>query len=102
GIHIARENKIGPGLVIHNFSGILVLAKQIGHSCTLTHGVSIMNARGVGRATIGNNVYFGAGCKVVGAVTIGDNVVVSPNSLVVTDVPSGSTVLGGPGPGFFP
>jgi serine O-acetyltransferase len=96
GIHIARENKIGPGLVIHNFCGILVLAKQIGHSCTMNQGVSIMNVRGVGRATIGNNVYFGAGCKVVGNVTIGDNVVVSANSLVVSDVPSGATVLGVP------
>src|SRR5450432_983721 len=96
GIHIARENKIGPGLVIHNFCGILVLAKQIGHSCTMNQGVSIMNVRGVGRATIGNNVYFGAGCKVVGNVTVGDNVVVSANSLVVSDVPSGATVLGVP------
>ena len=96
GIHIARETKIGPGLVIHNFSGILVLAKEIGHSCTLNQSASIMNVRGVGRATIGNNVYFGAGCKVVGAVTIGDNVVVSANSLVVSDVPSGATVLGVP------
>ena len=49
---------IGPGLIIHNFSGILVLAKKIGHSCTLNQGVSIMNVRGVGRATIGNNCYF--------------------------------------------
>jgi serine O-acetyltransferase len=96
GIHIARENDIGPGLVIHNFCGILVLAKKIGHSCTLNQGVSIMNVRGVGRATIGNNCYFGAGCKVVGAVTIGDNVVVSANSVVVTDVPSGATVFGVP------
>lgn len=96
GIHIARENEIGPGLVIHNFSCILVLAKKIGHSCTLTHGVSIMNVRGVGRATIGNNCYFGPGCKVLGAVTIGDNVVVSANSVVVTDVPSGATVMGVP------
>ncbi len=96
GIHIARENKIGPGLVIHNFCGILVLANSIGHSCTFNQGVSIMNVRGVGRATIGNNCYFGAGCKVVGAVTIGDNVVVSANSVVLTDVPSGATVLGVP------
>jgi serine O-acetyltransferase len=96
GIHIARENDIGAGLVIHNFSCILVLARRIGHSCTLNQGVSIMNVRGVGRATIGNNVYFGAGCKVVGAVNIGDNVVVSANSLVVSDVPSGATVLGVP------
>ncbi len=96
GIHIARENKIGPGFIIHNFSGILVLCEEIGHSCTLNQQVSIMNVRGVGRAKIGNNCYFGAGCKVVGKVTIGDNVVVSANSLVVTDVPSGCTVLGVP------
>jgi serine O-acetyltransferase len=96
GIHIARETKIGPGLVIHNFSGILILANEIGHSCTLNQGASIMNVRGVGRATIGNNCYFGAGSKVVGAVTIGDNVVVSANSVVVTDVPSGATVFGVP------
>ena len=96
GIHISHENDIGPGLIVHNFSGILVLAKKIGHSCTLNQGASIMNVRGVGRATIGNNCYFGAGCKVVGAVTIGDNVVVSPNSVVITDVPSGATVLGVP------
>ncbi len=55
-----------------------------------------MNVRGVGRATIGNNCYFGAGCKVLGAVTIGDNVVVSANSVVVTDIPSGATVFGVP------
>ena len=96
GIHISHENDIGPGLVVHNFCGILILAKKIGHSCTLNQGASIMNVRGVGRATIGNNCYFGAGCKVVGAVTIGDNVVVSPNSVVITDVPSGATVLGVP------
>ena len=72
------------------------MAKKIGHSCTLNQGVSILNVRGVGRATIGNNCYFGAGCKVVGAVTIGDNVVVSPNSVVLTDVPGGATVLGVP------
>ncbi len=96
GIHIARENDIGPGLVIHNFCGILILAKKIGHSCTLTHGVSIMNVRGVGRATIGNNCYFGPGSKVLGAVTIGDNVIVSANSVVLTDVPSGATVMGVP------
>lgn len=96
GIHIARENDIGPGLVIHNFSCILILAKKIGHSCTLTHGVSIMNVRGVGRATIGNNCYFGPGSKVLGAVTIGDNVIVSANSVVLTDVPSNTTVMGVP------
>jgi len=96
GIHIQRENKIGPGLVVHNFSGILLLAKEIGHSCTINQGVSLANVRGSGRPVIGNNCYFGVGCKVVGGVTLGDNVVVAANSLVINDVPSGCTVMGVP------
>jgi len=96
GIKIQRESKIGPGLVVHNFSCIHVLVKSMGHSCTLNQGVSVGNVRGSGRPTIGNNVYFGAGCRVMGGVTIGDNVVVSANSLVLSDVPSGCTVMGVP------
>ena len=96
GIKIQRESNIGPGLVIHNFSNIQVLVKRMGHSCTLNQGVSVGNIRGSGRPTIGNNVYFGAGCKVMGGVTVGDNVVVSANSLVLADVPSNCTVMGVP------
>ena len=96
GIHIQRESKIGPGLVVHNFSGILLLAKEVGHSCTINQGVSLANVRGSGRPVIGNNCYFGVGCKVMGGITLGDNVVVAANSLVINDVPSGCTVMGVP------
>jgi serine O-acetyltransferase len=96
GIHVQRESEIGPGLVIHNSMGIFVLAKRIGHSCTVNQGVSVASVRGAGWPTIGNNVYLGAGCKVIGGVTVGDNVVVSANSLVVSDVPSNCTVMGVP------
>ena len=96
GIHVHRESDIGPGLVIHNSSCIFILATKIGHSCTVNQGVSVASVRGTGWPTIGNNVYLGAGCKVMGGVTIGDNVVVSANSLVIADVPSNCTVLGVP------
>lgn len=96
GIHIHHEAEIGPGLVVHNFSGIFILAKRIGHSCTVNQGVSVASIRGTGWPTLGNNVYLGAGCKVMGGLTIGDNVVVSANSLVVADVPSNCTVMGVP------
>src|SRR6266480_2280377 len=77
GIHVHRESDIGPGLVIHNCMGIFLLAKRIGHSCTVNQGVGVTSIRGTGWPTIGNNVYLAAGCKVMGGVTIGDNVVVS-------------------------
>jgi len=96
GIHVQRESDIGPGLVIHNSNCIFILAKRIGHSCTVNQGVSVASVRGTGWPTLGNNVYLGAGCKVMGGVTVGDNVVVSANSLVVTDVPSNCTVMGVP------
>src|SRR5437764_13548805 len=35
GIHITRENDIDPDPVIQHFCDILVLAKKIGHSCTI-------------------------------------------------------------------
>ena len=96
GIHIHRKSPIGPGLVVHNCSCIFVLATRIGHSCTVNQGVSVASVRGTGWPTIGNNVYLGAGCKVMGGVTVGDNVVVSPNSVVIADVPSNCTVMGVP------
>lgn len=96
GMKVHPESDIGPGLVIHTFSCVHVLAKKIGHSCTINQGVSIANVRGAGRPTVGNNCYFGAGCKVMGGVTVGDNVVVAANSLVISDVPSGCTVMGVP------
>jgi len=96
GIHIQRESEIGPGLVVHNCSCIFVLAKRIGHSCTINQGVSVASIRGTGWPSIGNNVYLGAGCKVLGGVTIGDNVVVGANSVVAADVPSDCTVMGVP------
>jgi serine O-acetyltransferase len=96
GIHVQHQSDIGPGLVIHNSNCIFILATRIGHSCTVNQGVSVASVRGTGWPTIGNNVYLGAGCKVMGGVTVGDNVVVSANSLVAADVPSDCTVMGVP------
>ena len=56
GIHIHWESEIGPGLVVHNCSCIFILAKRIGHSCTINQGVSVASVRGTGWPTIGNNV----------------------------------------------
>ena len=96
GAHLQVESDIGPGLIVHNAVGVLILVKRMGHSCTLTQDVSIGTIRGEQRPTIGNNVFFGAGSKVFGPVTIGDNVVVCPNSFVAGDVPSNCTVMGVP------
>lgn len=97
GISIQAYTRIGPGLVVNNFSGIFVLAESIGENFTVCEGVTIGNIRGKNRLPIiGNNVYLEPGCKVLGDVTIGDNVVVRANSLVLGVVPSDSLVVGNP------
>jgi serine O-acetyltransferase len=92
GVYISPDAEIGPGLVIHTPYGIIVGPNKIGSYCTLQNGVVIA----AGTRGIGDNVYFGAGAKVMGGAKIGNNVVVAANSLVLTDVPDNMTVIGVP------
>jgi serine O-acetyltransferase len=92
GIYISPDADIGPGLVIHTPFGIVVGPNKIGSHCTIQNGVVIA----AGTRGIGDNVYFGAGAKVMGGAKIGNNVVVAANSLVLTDVPDNMTVIGVP------
>ena len=46
--------------------------------------------------TVGNDVWFGGGVKVLPGVTIGNNVVVGAGSVVVHDIPSNSVAAGNP------
>jgi len=92
GIYISPDAEIGPGLVIHTPFGIIVGPNKIGSHCTIQNGVVLA----AGTRGIGDNVYFGAGAKVMGGAKIGSNVVVAANSLVLTDVPDNMTVIGVP------
>ena len=64
----------------------------IGDNVTLYPGVLIGTVRGKGVPTIGNNVFIGAGAKILGNIKIGDWSFICPNSVVVKDVESGSVV----------
>jgi len=92
GIFISPDAQIGPGMIIHTPYGIFIPPVKIGANCTFTSGVLI----GSGCKSIGDNVYFGAGCKIIADVKIGNNVVVVANSVVITDVPDNTTIMGVP------
>jgi len=49
-----------------------------------------------GPIIVGNNVFLGAGVKVLPGVTIGDNVVVGAGAIVVGDIPSNCVAVGVP------
>jgi serine O-acetyltransferase len=91
-VHIDVRAKIGPGFVIHSVYAINLGKTTIGKNFTIASGCLISHAcRG-----IGDNVYFGAGAKLIGDAKIGNNVVVAANSLVLTDVSDDMMVMGVP------
>jgi serine O-acetyltransferase len=92
GVEISPRAIIGPGLVVHTTHGVFVAETRIGRNCVVQHGVAITH----GVRSVGNNVYFGPGAKVIGRAAIGDNVRVVANSVVMTDVADNLTVIGVP------
>jgi len=93
------QAEIGPGLYISHYGGTHINKDAvIGDHCDIAHQVTI-GTSAMGRAgapTLGDNVYVGAGAKIVGKIKIGAGAKVSANSLVVSNVPPGSTVMGVP------
>lgn len=78
------------GVVIHSRA-------VIGENCTIAQQVTIGGRSGIFNVPIiGNNVYLGAGCKVLGDVHVGDNVVIGANAVVIHDVPENAIVAGVP------
>ena len=83
------------GLTIWHMGSIIVNgAVRIGKNCTLNSGVVIGQKNvGGGCPKIGDNVFIGAGSKIIGDITIGDNVTIGQNVVITKDIPSGSVVV---------
>jgi serine O-acetyltransferase len=98
GIYIPRGAKIGGGLKIYHFSGIIINPLSIiGSGCTLRQGVTIGNKNEIRDVPIiGNNVDFGAGSIAMGAIRIGNNVSIGANAVVISDVPDNYIAVGVP------
>ena len=77
----------------HGLYGIIVSHNAvIGENVTIFHQVTIGEGKG-GAPTIGNNVYIGAGAKIIGGIKIGNNVNIGANCVVCMDVPDNCTVV---------
>ncbi len=99
GISIPASVKIGPGLRIHHFGGIVIHdSAEIGKNATIYHNVTIGLKTDDGKcaAKIGDNAYFGTGAVVLGEITLGNNVRVGANAVVLKDMPDNSTAVGNP------
>lgn len=101
GVEIHPGATIGRGLFIDHGSGVVIgETAEVGDNVTIYQGVTLGGTgkeTGKRHPTVGDNVVFGAGAKVLGDITIGDNAKVGAGSVVVADVPTSSTVVGNPG-----
>lgn len=100
GIAIPYNTRIGAGLYIGHFGGIVVNQDAvIGRDCNLNHNVTIgvkFGGANAGVPVIGDRVYLGPGCVVIGGIRIGDDVAVGANAVVVASVPDSGIVAGVP------
>lgn len=83
----------------HGFFGVFISSgAKIGSNCTIFHQVTIgsntlLDTKKAGAPTIGNNVYIGAGAKIIGGVHIGNNVRIGANCVVTKDISDNCTVV---------
>lgn len=100
GIAIPEYTRIGPGLFINRFGGVMVNGDAIiGANCNITHGAmlgQLNRGPNAGSPILGDDVFLAAGCKVIGRIHIGDRAAVGANAVVTKDVPANGVVGGIP------
>jgi serine O-acetyltransferase len=96
GCTIGTKAKFASGLVLMHPIGVVINSKvTAGKNITIESGVVIGDEKGFS-PSLGDNVFIGAGAKIIGNVTIGNNVKIGANAVVVKDVPDNCTALGIP------
>jgi len=93
---IGRGAEFGPGFVlIHSLGVVINGAVRGGSNVKIEHQVTI-GAEQRKSPMIGNDVFIGAGAKIIGSVAIGDGARIGANAVVVHEVPPHTTVVGIP------
>lgn len=92
-------NVFGKGLqLVHAGSIVVTGSAKIGDNARVHVGVNIGRAYAKGKdgaPVIGDNCYFGPGCKVFGPVVIGDNVAIGANAVVNSSFEEGNCTVAG-------
>lgn len=98
GILLNREARIGRDFHLVHSGNIkihpgTVIGDRVGVMQDVTIGTTPERN---GAPHIGNDVFIGAGAKILGPVKIGDRARIAANSLVISDVPPDTTAIGVP------
>ncbi|WP_247403878.1 MULTISPECIES: hypothetical protein [unclassified Bradyrhizobium] len=96
GLELVPGTKIGGGLYVAHTVGCVIVVESMGINVSLMGSVTFGRRETLRWPTVGNNTFFGAGCRVLGPVEIGAHAKVGANSVVLTDVPPGAIAVGIP------
>lgn len=93
---IGRGADFGPGFVLVHSIGVVINTSVRGGAQVVVEHLVTIGAEKDSSPTLGDNVFIGAGAKVIGAVRIGSNVKIGANAVVVSDIPDNCTAVGIP------
>ena len=96
GFHIPL-NIFEEGLSIAHYGALVVNSKaKVGKNCRI-HAMTVIGATNGNPAApvLGDNVYIGAGAKIIGDIHIADNVAIGANAVVVKSIDEPGTTWGG-------
>ncbi len=96
GLEILVGADIAGGLYVAHPVGCVIVPSRMGRNCSVIANVTIGMRNEWAFPTIGENVFIGAGARVLGAVRVGDNARIGANAVVIDDVPANVTAVGAP------
>ncbi|MCB0208313.1 MAG: serine acetyltransferase [Anaerolineae bacterium] len=96
GLEMSPGADIDGGLYIAHPNGTVISVQRIGENCSIIANVTLGLRNVYAFPTIGNNVFIGAGARVLGGVHVGDNARIGANAVVIKDIPAGATAVGVP------
>jgi serine O-acetyltransferase len=96
GLELVPGAKIGGGLYIAHPVGCVIIVESMGTNVSLMGSVTFGRRQQLRWPVVGDNTFFGAGCRVLGAVEIGARAVIGANAVVLADVPADAIAVGVP------
>lgn len=96
GIEISPSLVAGAGLHVPHPFGTVIFADSLGDGVTVQGCVTIGTRGTEAKPVLGDDVFVGAGARVIGALQIGAGAKIGANAVVLIDVPGGATAIGVP------
>lgn len=93
---IGVDADFGPGFVILHPTGVVINSKVHGGQRVAIQSDVVMGDEKGQSPVLGDDIFVGAGARIVGPVKVGSEAKVGANAVVVKDVPPSTTVVGIP------